>query len=125
MSLFKSVGNFIKGPAADFVKGVIPGKFDDVIIDAVLKKENIEDVKEGFFPSGKDKQQSFFNLREETPERGARTTTNLQRYTGAVQPRYNRFFTNPVLQRFSSSVVTPEKQKAVKVVKRTKSKKVA
>ena len=122
MSLFKSIGNFIKGPAADLVKGVIPGKFDDVIIDAVLKKESIEKVKEGFFPSGKDKQQSFFNLREEISERGARTTTNLQRYTGAVQPRYNRFFTNPVLQRFNSSVVTPQKQLIVKAVRGKKKK---
>ena len=122
MSLFKSIGNFIKGPAADHVKGVIPGKFDDVIIDAVLKKESIEKVKEGFFPSGKDKQQSFFNLREEISESGARTTTNLQRYTGAVQPRYNRFFTNPVLQRFNSSVVTPQKQLIVKAVRGKKKK---
>ena len=122
MSLFKSIGNFIKGPAADLVKGVIPGKFDDVIIDAVLKKESIEKVKEGFFPSGKDKQQSFFNLREEISEIGARTTTNLQRYTGAVQPRYNRFFTNPVLQRFNSSVVTPQKQLIVKAVRGKKKK---
>jgi len=119
MSLFDRIGDFIKGPAAEVVKGVIPGPIDDVIIDAVLGGDLIKKAKEGFFPSDR-KEFSFMNLRSETPERGARTVANLQRFTGSVQPRYNRFFTAPVLQRFNSAVVTPEKQKAVSTRRKKK-----
>ena len=60
MSLFKSLGNF--------VKDIIPGKIDDALIDTITKGDTLGKIKEGFFPSSKSSSQSqggesFFNLR--------------------------------------------------------------
>ena len=93
MSLFKSIGNF--------VKDIIPGKIDDAIIDTVFKEGTGEKIKESFFPSSKSSSQSqvgesFFNLRDRISESGARRGTTLSRYTGETPARYTRFLTPPV-----------------------------
>ena len=129
MSLLKSIGNFIKGPAADLVKGVIPGKFDDVIIDAVLKKESIEKVKEGFFPSKGDAEGgpsaplSFLTMREKESEVGARRDiSRIERLTGETQSRWTRFMTASIMQKFSEgNAVTSTPSSAVTKVRPTRS----
>lgn len=117
MSLFKSLGNF--------VKDIIPGKIDDAIIDTVFKEGTGEKIKESFFPSSKSSSQSqvgesFFNLRDIISESGARRGTNLSKYTGDIPPRYTRFLTPPVVARLKLETVDPAKQLAVKPPKRTK-----
>ena len=117
MSLFKSIGNF--------VKDIIPGKIDDAIIDTVFKEGTGEKIKESFFPSSKSSSQSqvgesFFNLRDIISESGARRGTNLSKYTGDIPPRYTRFLTPPVVARLKLETVNPAKQLAVKPPKRTK-----
>ena len=117
MSLFKSLGNF--------VKDIIPGKIDDAIIDTVFKEGTGEKIKESFFPSSKSSFQSqvgesFFNLRDIISESGARRGTNLSKYTGDIPPRYTRFLTPPVVARLKLETVDPAKQLAVKPPKRTK-----
>jgi len=117
MSLFRSLGNF--------VKDIIPGKIDDAIIDTVFKEGTGEKIKESFFPSSKSSSQSqvgesFFNLRDIISESGARRGTNLSKYTGDIPPRYTRFLTPPVVARLKLETVDPAKQLAVKPPKRTK-----
>ena len=121
MSLFKSLGNF--------VKDIIPGKIDDAIIDTVFKEGTGEKIKESFFPSSKSSSksssqsqvgESFFNLRDKISESGARRGTNLSKYTGDIPPRYTRFLTAPVVARLKLETVDPAKQVAVKPPKRTK-----
>lgn len=117
MSLFKSLGNF--------VKDIIPGKIDDAIIDTVFKEGTGEKIKESFFPSSKSSSQSqvgesFFNLRDIISESGARRGTNLSKYTGDIPARYTRFLTPPVVARLKLETVDPAKQLAVKPPKRTK-----
>ena len=117
MSLFKSLGNF--------VKDIIPGKIDDAIIDTVFKEGTGEKIKESFFPSSKSSSQSqvgesFFNLRDIISESGARRGTNLSKYTGDIPPRYTRFLTPPVVARLKLETVDPAKQVVVKPSKRTK-----
>jgi len=117
MSLFRSLGNF--------VKDIIPGKIDDAIIDTVFKEGTGEKIKESFFPSSKSSSQSqvgdsFFNLRDIISECGASSVTNLSKYTGDIPPRYTRFLTPPVVARLKLETVDPAKQLAVKPPKRTK-----
>tara|TARA_R100000995_G_scaffold1785_1_gene1235 strand:+ start:99 stop:473 length:375 start_codon:yes stop_codon:yes gene_type:complete len=117
MSLFKSIGNF--------VKDIIPGKIDDAIIDTVFKEGTGEKIKESFFPSSKSSSQSqvgesFFNLRDRISESGARRGTTLSRYTGETPARYTRFLTPSVVARLKLETVDPVKQTPVKVAKRTK-----
>ena len=119
MSLFKSLGNF--------VKDIIPGKIDDAIIDTVFKEGTGEKIKESFFPSSKSNSssqsqvgESFFNLRDIISESGARRGTSLSKYTGDIPPRYTRFLTPPVVARLKLETVDPAKQVVVKPPKRTK-----
>ena len=121
MSLFKTIGNI--------VKGVIPGPIDDVIID-VLTGSGTEDesiiskIGRGFFPGKEDaspfSSQPFFALRKAMQEQRGSGSKPFQRYTGQTQARYTRFMTEPIAARFRSEIIQPEKSKQVTPVRTTR-----
>lgn len=118
MSLFSSIGNF--------AKGLIPGSIDDALIDTITKGDTLGKIKEGFFPSKGDdgaSAQPFIEMKgRDLPEIGARREiSRIEDLTGKTEPRWTRFMTASIMQKFTEgNTVTPVPKNVVKIVRPTR-----